>query len=525
MGIYVNPGNEAFKQMIDSEIYVDKSGILIALNRFIGTEQKFICCSRARRFGKSVTAGMLKAYYSKGCDSENLFLGLEIAKNKNFRKHLNKYNVIHVDMASMWVNCGKAADEFLPFLNQRIFTELKEEYANVDISAHDTLAITLAEINKATGSRFVVIIDEWDTVFREARQNKKLQENYITMLRGLFKSDEAKSFIALGYITGILPVKKYGIESALNNFIEFTMVSPKIFAKYYGFTEEEVKTLCAEYDVDFDKICQWYDGYVFNKTIHIYNPNSVVCALRFGSIESYWSNTEAFSSLKSYICMDFEGLRDDIMRMFAGGRCIVRVKSFANDFVSYKSKDDVMTALIHLGYLAYDAELEEAFIPNAEVEEAFRYAIQEAEWHEVTDAIRASRSLLQSTWQMNAAVVAEAIDKVHMQSESIFSYNDENSLSCVLNLAYYGAKDFYNVIREMPTGKGYADFVFVPKKNRNVPAIIMELKYGKSPEDALAQIRERNYMAGLPDYQNNMLLVGINYDKETKKHTCMIEPV
>lgn len=410
MGVYVNPGNDAFAQMINSQIYVDKSGLLHRLNNYLNTEQKFICCSRARRFGKSVTAGMLKAYYSKGCDSRKLFENLEIAADENFDKHLNKYDVVHVDIASMWVNAGRKADEFLPFLNRLVFAELREEYADVDLSDCTTLALALTQINQKKGIRFVIIFDEWDTVFREAKQDKKLQDDYIGMLRGLFKSDEAKSFVALAYITGILPIKKYGIESALNNFIEFTMVSPKTFAKYYGFTEEEVRTLCTKYDMDYEKMRQWYDGYVFNGVTHCYNPNSVVCALQYESLESYWTNTETFSSLKSYICLNYDGLREDIMRMFTGSRCKVMVKSFANDLVSYQSKDDVMTALIHLGYLAYDSDTGCAYIPNAEVQEAFEYAIREADWREVTDAIKASELLLKNTWQMNSSAVAEAIE-------------------------------------------------------------------------------------------------------------------
>ena len=378
MGIYVNPGSDAYEKAVNSEIYVDKSGILKSLNRMIGTEQSFICSSRARRFGKSVTAGMLEAYYSKGCNSEKLFMGLEIAEDKDFRKHLNQYDVIHVDMSSIWVNCGRVSEAFLPLLNRQIFRELQEEYAEVDLSSCETLALALAEINKVLGIRFVVIIDEWDTVFREAKNDQTLQEDYIAVLRGLFKSDEAKSFIALAYITGILPIKKYGNESALNNFREYTMIKPMRFAKYYGFTEDEVKMLCDEYGMDFAQMQKWYDGYCFSGNQHIYNPNSVVNALLDGEYCSYWSNTESFSSLKNYISLNFDGLRDDIMRMFAGERCPVDVDSFSNDLVSYQSKDDVMTALIHLGYLAYDAELKEAFIPNMEVQNAFEGAIKQA---------------------------------------------------------------------------------------------------------------------------------------------------
>ena len=376
MGIYINPDNASFQQMRNSEIYVDKSGIIKYLNRYLKTEQKCVCVSRARRFGKSVTAGMIKAYYSKGCDSTELFDDLEITQDKSYHKHLNQYDVIHVDIAEMWVNAGKKPDVFLPFMQRVLLAELQEEYSSVDISACNTLAMALTEINNKLGISFVMILDEWDTVFREAKNNETLQEEYISLLRALFKSESAKRFVALAYITGILPIKKYGIESALNNFDEYTMIDSMNFAPYYGFTDEEVKKICEQYHMDYEKMRQWYDGYMLENERHVYNPNSVVKALHFGKFKSYWSNTEAFSSLPSYISLNFEGLRDDIIRMFAGGRCKVLVGNFSNDLVSYKSKDDVVTALIHLGYLAYDAENEEVYIPNADVREAFSYAIE-----------------------------------------------------------------------------------------------------------------------------------------------------
>lgn len=523
MGIYVNPNNIGFEQTVNSQIYVDKTGMIKYLNQCINTEQKFICVSRARRFGKSVTAGMIKAYYSKGCDSSKLFAGREIEKDSSYKKYLNKYDVIHVDMAEMWVNADKKPDKFLPFMKDVLFSELEQEYPSVDITSCTTLAMALAEINNKLGLPFVIIFDEWDTVFREAKYNEALQEEYISMLRALFKSESAKSFVALAYITGILPIKKYGIESALNNFGEYTMINPLRFAKYYGFTDKEVRDLCEKYDMDYNKMQDWYVGYSFEGEQHVYNPNSVVHALMDGVYKSYWSNTEAFSSLQSYISMNFEGLRDDIIRMFAGERCRVRVGNFANDLVSYKSKNDVMTAMIHLGYLTYDSDTKEAYIPNAEVQEAFEYAIEGAQWDEVIHAVDASDRLLRSTWQQDAEAVAEAMEKVHSEAASILQYNDENSLSCAITLAYYNARNYYNIVREMPMGRGYADLVFISKKNKDVPAMIIELKCNQAPEEAIAQIKERKYMDGLKEYQDNMLLVGINYDKQTKKHSCVIE--
>ena len=523
MGIYVNPGNASFQNDVNSQIYVDKTGIIELLNQMVNTAQKFVCVSRARRFGKSVTAGMIEAYYSKGCSSKELFQGYEIATKKSFLTYLNQYDTIHIDMGEVWSDCGKKEDRFISFLTETILTELKEEYATVEISECETIAMALAKINNQLGVTFVIVMDEWDTVFREAKQNKKLQNDYVSLLRALFKSESAKRFVALAYITGILPIKKYGVESALNNFDEYTMLSPKIFARYFGFTGEEVQALCQQYDMDFDKMKEWYDGYSFKNAPHIYNPNSVVKAIRFDSFESYWSSTEAFSSLTGYISLNFEGLRDDIIRMFSGARCRVKVGNFENDFVSYKSKDDVMTALIHLGYLAYDLENRQAYIPNKEVQEAFEYAIEGAKWSEVVNAVEASEQLLRSTWQKDEDAVAKAMEKVHEEAASVLQYNDENSLSCAISLAFYNAKEYYTIMREAPFGKGYADLEFVPRKHKDVPAMILELKCDQTAEDAIAQIKERRYMDGMQEYKGNMLLVGIQYDKKTKEHHCKIE--
>ena len=300
MGTFVNSGNGAFQVALNSEIYVDKTGMIKYLNQCINTEQKFICVSRARRFGKSVTAGMIKAYYSKGCDSSKLFAGREIEKDSSYKKYLNKYDVIHVDMAEMWVNADKKPDKFLPFMKDVLFSELEQEYPSVDITSCTTLAMALAEINNKLGLPFVIIFDEWDTVFREAKYNEALQEEYISMLRALFKSESAKSFVALAYITGILPIKKYGIESALNNFGEYTMINPLRFAKYYGFTDKEVRDLCEKYDMDYNKMQDWYDGYSFEKERSIYSPRSVVSCMCFEKIENYWNQTETFEALQFY---------------------------------------------------------------------------------------------------------------------------------------------------------------------------------------------------------------------------------
>lgn len=522
MGAYVNRGNGSFASARKSQIYVDKTGLLAYTNKVLDTEQCRICNSRPRRFGKSMTAGMLAAYYGRGCDSRELFEGLDIARDPSFEKHLNQYDVIHLDLAYLLVQ-NKSAAETVSFLQKCVIAELKDIYPGILSEEAGELPLALSAIHQANGARFVIIIDEWDAIFRENMSEEAGQQAYIRLLRGLFKGEQSKDFVVLAYITGILPIKKYKSESALNNFREFTMISPKQFSEYMGFTEQEVRELCCAHHMDFAETARWYDGYAFRQVKHVYNPNSVVNAMLDKEYDSYWSNTVSYESLKDYISMNFDGLRDMIVQMVAGGRCQVDTNTFQNDMTSFRSRDDVLTVLIHLGYLAYDAQTREAYIPNEEVRMAFARAIEDTDWTPVVQAIRDSDKLLKATWNMDADAVARGIDKVHMENTSILQYNNENALSCVITLAYYNAVNEYILIREMPAGKGYADIVFLPMKYSNKPAMVVELKYDRSAEHAIGQIRRKQYPEVLKEYSGNLLLVGINYDKESKKHSCVIE--
>lgn len=522
MGIYCNPGNEGFKSALRSKIYIDKTGLLEYTNSVLDTEQRYMCISRPRRFGKSIAAEMMVAYYDKSCDSKELFQGLKIAESADFTEHLNQYDVLHIDI-NYFRGQSATAIETVENMQRFVIEELRENYPDGVSDDDCKLPVVLTKINNKYGAKFVIIIDEWDAIFRENRNDENAQKEYITLLRGLFKDAPSKKFLKLGYLTGILPIKKYGTESALNNFDEFTMVEADMLAEYVGFTEEEVIALYEEYGMDFEEAKRWYDGYHLAKDLYIYNPKSVVDSVRRKRIGNYWTSTETYESLKYYISMNFDGLKDAIIEMLAGGRCKVDTNTFENDMVSFQSKDDVLTVLIHLGYLAYDAETEEAAVPNEEVRAAFVRAIKKSNWKYVIDAISASDELLQATWRGDGEIVAEGIDKVHAAYTSILNYNNENALSCVISLAYYNAINEYTMVRELPTGKGYADVVFVPRKGSDKPAMVVELKWNQSADGAIAQIKEKQYVQALHEYQGNLLLVGVNYDKDSKKHECMIE--
>ena len=521
MGVFFNPDNESFACDKNSKIYVDKTGLLTFLNDVLGTNSKCIAVSHARRFGKSHAAGMIDAYYSLGSDSTKLFEDTKIASDPNYKKYLNKYNVIHLDVSSFW---DDYKDNIVEKIVEYIYGDLKEEFGD-SFDYSKKLSFVLMSVYKQTRIPFVIIIDEWDCVIRNST-DQELVHKYLQFLHTLFKSEESKAFLALGYITGILPIKKIKDESALNNFEEFTMLKSKPITEYYGFTEDEVKNLCEEHGMDFESTKAWYNGYLIDGK-HMYNPNSVSMAMKRQDFDSYWKNTSAFASINTFITMNYAGLKDDIMTMLSGGKVMVDTESFQNDFSEIYSKDDALTALIHLGYLGYYADRKSAYVPNYEVAKAFQMALKTGSWKEIAGVISKCDELLMATIDTDAQKVAEIIELAHDTYTSVLKYNDENSLSCVLTMAYFTAPAYYNIVREMPSGKGFADFVFIPRVNAGYrPAMVVELKYNKSAETAIRQIKENRYHGALSGYQGKILLVGINYDaegKEKKHHTCVIE--
>lgn len=524
MGAFVNSDNAAFQVALNSEIYVDKTGLLVFTNKVLGTKQAMICNSRPRRFGKSTTVDMLVAYYSKGCDSRKMFESLEISKSETFEKHRNRYNVIQFDV--QWcIRPAGGAEGVISYIEKKVVGELRSQYPEVPLESTASISEAMSCIYTATGEKFIVIIDEWDVLIRDESANQKLQEDYIDFLRGLFKGSEPTKYIQMAYLTGILPIKKTKTQSALNNFDEYTMLDARVFAPYFGFTENEVRELCERYHRDFEEVKCWYDGYLLEQC-HVYNPKAVVSAITWNKFQSYWSQTGTYMSILSLINMDFDGLKSAIISMLSGESVKVRTKSFQNDMVTFLNKDDVMTVLIHLGYLAYDQATQTAFIPNEEIRSEFVDAVEENKWNEFIEFQRESEHILEATLDMDAEAVAEGMEKIHMEYASVIAYNNENSLSSVLTIAYLGAMQYYfKPIREMPSGRGFADFVFVPKVEYAdaYPALLVELKWSKTAKAAIEQIKERNYPDSLAHYTGDILLVGINYDKKSKKHQCIIE--
>ena len=532
MGIYLNPGNSGFAEKIRTE-YVDKTGLIRLINSTINTNEKLTCISRPRRFGKSYAAQMLCAYYDKSCDSEELFSNFSISGDESYREHLNKYDVLYLDISGILGEVS--SDRIVQFIRRNITVEIESQYPGVKIE--ESFAATLVNLVDHTGNKVVMIIDEWDSPVRESGDNPEAEKRYFEFLRSLFKNSGTTSKIfAAVYMTGILPIKKDRTGSAVSDFMERSILDPRDFAGYYGFTEDEVKGLCGKNGRSFESMKKWYDGYTIGERDSIYNPYSVMEAVRSGKYRSYWKKTSAAETLMTYIDLDFEGLQGEVARLVAGEEIPVSTESFENDINTFKGKDDVITLLIHLGYLtfrevpaSYNADDEEtiklARIPNEEVRFEFESILRKSSHRALISLINKSDILLNDTIAGLEERVAKAVQEVHDSEYALTFYNDEQSLRYVIKLAYISCVDKYAKVEELPSGHGIADVVFIPKRNSALPAMVVELKWNHSSEAAIMQIKDRNYLSVLKNYGGEILSVGISYDEKTKVHSCRIERV
>jgi hypothetical protein len=535
MGTYINPGNTGFAEILKSE-YVDKTGMIRLINQSIGTKRKLTCISRPRRFGKTYAAQMLCAYYDRSCDSRNLFSGYAVSVDDSFEKHLNKYHVISLDISGFVSDArkkGLPSREIPTAIDGALLSEIQSLYT--ELKHISNLNECLLELVRRTGTRIIFVIDEWDAVIREAKEDILAQESYLNLLRGWFKNNNfTPEAVAAAYMTGILPIKKDGSQSAISDFEEYSMLEPRAFAEYVGFTEEEVKNECFRLGRNLSSMKKWYDGYTVGDCSSIYNPYSVMQALETGKYKSYWKKTTAAETLMTYIDMNQDGLQDDIARLIAGDKIVVDTDSFRNDVETFTCKDDVLTLLIHLGYLTY-VEVADSYssddetltglagIPNEEVRTEFEKILRRSKHKKLVELVRKSDRLLAETIAGNENEVAKCIQEVHDSAYAPAFYNNEQSLRYVLKMAYLSCVDQYAKVEELPSGHGIADIVFLPKRRSSLPAMIIELKWNQSAEGALGQIRENGYQKVLDNYGGDVILVGVSYDKKTKRHDCRIE--
>ena len=552
MGTYLNPGKQSYQMAVNSEIFVDKTEMIRHLNAVVNTQQRYVSVSRPRRFGKTMAADMVCAYYDREADSRDLFECSRLSRTEPFQKgkqelpwdsFLGKFDVIYLAMTD-FINSDMNVGEGLKLIKARVLDELSEEYPDVKYDSND-LFFSMDRFYRNSKTPFVIIIDEWDAVFREYKEDDDGQTKYLDFLRDWMKG---KPYIALAYMTGILPIKKYGEHSALNMFTEYSMMAPRQLAEYTGFTEIEVQDLCAEYNMDYNDVSDWYDGYIVSETIPkdkrkqyrkgaytahkiaIYSPLSVVESMSTGVIKNYWNKTETYEALAEYIRRDYDGLKDAVALLMDGGRLKIDTSTYQNDMTTFHGRDDVLSLLIHLGYLGFDDETSEVFVPNREIMDEFRASTKSREWAGPLRAYERSKELLEATWERDAGRVAELLEEAHDRAANM-TYNDEAALSYAVRLAYYAAQLYYTEAVELDSGKGYADICYLPSpRHPGRPALVVELKHGEAAGTALDQIRRRNYPARLAHYRGNILLVGVSYDARArsddpafKRHSCVIE--
>ena len=524
MGLYLNPNADAFQMGLNTEIYVDKSLILSELNKLVSSQGNFVCLSRPRRFGKSMAGNMISAYYSKGCDTREVFSQMKLGQEPGFDKYQNKFNVIKLDLNGWYQNAivENSVVSLIEEINKSLLVDFRKQFPEIEFEEKSSLARCIKEVYAEIGEKFVIIIDEYDVLIRE-QVPQSLFDSYLSFLNGLFKDTAIRPAIALAYITGIIPIVRDKVQSKLNEFTEYTMLNSGRLSGHVGFTREEVEALCEQYGMDKEECARWYDGYRLTDTIDIYNPLAVVSAMRNQEFESYWSATGSFEALKDYIMMDFKGIKQDVIDMISGKSVPVNVKKFQNTLQSITNKDNAFTYLIHLGYLSYNRKDKTCRIPNEEVRQEWVNSIDDEEnYAPIMEIINASKKLLDATVEGNEEAVAKALDAAHTEVTNPLTYNDEHCFQSAICLAYFYANTRYTLFKELPTGKGYADLVLIPYLP-NIPAMVIELKHNKSAGSALQQIKDKNYCQALNNYKGDLLFVGVNYDEKTKVHSCKIE--
>ncbi|WP_294404080.1 AAA family ATPase [uncultured Clostridium sp.] len=518
MAVYLNTNRpfENYKELTREEYFVDKSSMIEIINSRLSTKSKYICVTRPRRFGKSSVCDMLGAYYSKAADSKNIFDKLKISKSSAYEENLNKYNVIFISFNRL-SDAGNTYEDYINRIKINIRNDIREAYPKIDVNKY----LSISDLLESLNDKFIFIFDEWDYIFNNDLFYEN-QNDFLEFLRDILKD---QPYVALCYMTGVLPIKKYSSGSALNMFDEFTMLSDMIFGNYFGFTEDEVISLCDEQNsVSFNEISEWYNGYVNEEEIRIYNPRSVVKALQNKKCKSYWTNTGAMDEVAEYLKYNTLEIRDDVIEMVSDEVIdIIINEEFRAGQGTPKTKEEIYSAMIVLGFLSYhDGYLK---IPNKELMKEFEKALHDESFGYVSEIIKNSKNMLLSTVNGDTETMIKILHDIHNSEIPVLQYNDENSLACVITLAYLSARDTYRIEREEKSGKGYTDFSFHPRRKNDIPFVI-ELKKDDTCENALNQIKEKEYVQKFRnEYEGRVLAVAICYDSKKKEHQCKIEEI
>ncbi len=524
MSYYLNQSNEKFLRYTKNKVFVDKSLLIKECNDVLGSEDSYMCITRPRRFGKTMALSMLNAYYSKGCDSKELFKKLKISNVSSFDTHLNKHNVIWIDMQSVYKDL-KDKSSFVDELHRTIINDLNTSFPNILTSEEITSAKAFRKINNELKENFILLIDEWDVVLRESN-DKILKNNYIDLLLTLFKAGDTSSCFDLVYMTGILPIKRYDGQSSLNCFKEYTMLDSESLASYVGFTADEVENLCNDYNMDYNKMKKWYDGYNVNGQ-EIYNPKSVVEAITKREYDDYWASTSSINPVVKYLSYEDKDLKEELTNMLADIKIKSTIKGFDNDIREIHSKSDCLILLIHLGYLTFEYGSDRTkdvnyYIPNYEIRSQLINALKKLKWYDLYEPINDSEEAVNALYNHDEETISKILDKNHNLYANSLNKNNEQVLELLTILSFSTLRSTHEKRNQPSNTKGRADIIYIPKYND--PAIIVELKYNKNASLAIDQIKNKEYISLLDNYHGKVILCGINYD-DNMKHTTKIEEI
>ena len=505
-----------FKLAFNSDYFIDKTELISKISKLISTNGKFLCITRPRRFGKTINAMMLESYYSKNANFKDIFDNLKISDSESYLAHLNKHNVVYLQLNELPdISTNVTYEEFLNYYVKGLENDLKNLWPEIHFEGR--ISNMLQQVFSETGEGFIFIIDEWDFIFNNNLFSKEERNNFLYFLKDLLKD---RPYVELCYMTGVIPIAKYSTGSALNMFKEYTFLNDNIYYKYFGFTTEEVENICKKQDkVTFQELKEWYDGYKI-QNIDIYNPRSVICALSDGICQSYWTNTGPMDEIMYFINNNVTDVKKDIITMISGEPVYVQLEGYGTENLSLETRDEILSAMTVYGLLSYHDETLE--IPNKELLLKFSRSLRDKNLQEISKLLSRSFDLLRATITQDVETMSEIIQYTHDIYTSVIKYNDENSLSCIITIAYISAIENYKIVREMPAGVGFADFIFYPK-DKSKPAFIIELKKNSTPEEALKQIFEKRYDLALKDYNGLKLAIGISYDTNLKNHSIKIQ--
>lgn len=535
MGMFLNSRVpfDAYQSTAAGKYFVDKSALLDELIPALGMDERYFCITRPRRFGKSVMANMIGAFFGKAADAKAVFDKLDISRSDAYRQHLNQHDVIYIDFSKVPRDC-RGYGQYIDRIQNGINEDLAEMYPDFNIHTKDATWDILTSIFEKTGHKFIFIMDEWDAVFHMPFITSGNRNAYLLFLKSLLKGN---AYAELAYLTGILPIVKYSDGSELNMFIEYNMATSERFCEYFGFLDSEVDKLYAIYrqtvknpKITRESLRAWYDGYHTAAGERMYNPHSIVCALTDNQLRNYWTNSGTYDSIFEYMKNNVDDIRYDLSLMFAGSPVPSDIQEYAATSMRLETKDEIFSAMVVYGLLTYqDGRVS---IPNKELMDSYAAMMKrEKSLGYIYRLANASKKMLSATLSGDTQTMAEILKFTHDTESPILSYNSEIELAAVVNLAYLAARDHYRVEREDKAGEGYVDFIFYPE-NREADAIILELKIDSSPEDAIRQIEEKNYalrfkgkLGENPKYKGRILAVGISYDRKTKKHGCAVRTV